>query len=120
MSLTRSFLFRAARWGRCVALWFILVLPLSPSIWRLYTMGPTCFTPAWAGTGMLNCLTGFALFAPFAVIFGPLGHDEDLAPSELPEVLGTALFLALVLTGLSFILRNLRNTHSGPAVGEHR
>jgi len=103
-----------ASWGRCVVLWFIIMLPLSPTVWRLYAMGPTCFTPAWAGVGVqpAACLIGFAAAAPFAVIFGPLGHDEEEAPSELPEVLLTALLLAILITTLSLIIRKLKAKNS--------
>ena len=86
------------RFAHCVAVWFVVVLPMSLSIWRLYAMGPACFTPAWTSVGVepVACLLGFAFFAPFAVIFGPIAHDEEEAPSELPEVLLTAALLALL------------------------
>jgi hypothetical protein len=99
-----------SRWGRCVALWFVIVMPLSPSIWRLYAMGPTCFTPAWTAEGAnpADCLAGFALLAPFAVIFGPLDHDEEDTPSELPEVVFTAFLLAILVTAVSAFAGSLR------------
>jgi hypothetical protein len=100
--------------GRCVALWFVAVLPLSPTVWRLCAMGPACFTSAWTGAGVepATCLLDFAVSAPFAVIFGPLGHDEKAARSELPQVLITAACLAVLVTTLSLILRRLRAIHS--------
>jgi hypothetical protein len=73
-------------------------------------MGPICFTPAWTEQGVhtADCLTMFAMVAPFAVIFGPFGHDEDEAPSEVPDVLLTAFLLATVVTVLSAVKRTLR------------
>jgi hypothetical protein len=92
----------------------MLALPLSPSIWRLYAMGPACFTPAWMAHGVhpAACLAGFALVAPFAVVFGPISHDEEDAPGELPEVLLTAFLLATVFTVLSAIVRRDRRQGS--------
>jgi hypothetical protein len=73
-------------------------------------MGPTCFTPAWTGVGEdpVICLLGFAAVAPFAVVFGPLGHEEELPPSEIPYVLLTAVILAVIFTTFSLILRKLK------------
>ena len=102
---------QASHVGRCVALWFVLLLPLSPSVWRLYAMGPACFIPARTAQGVdtADCLTPYAMVAPFAVIFGPIGHDEDDSPSELPQVLLTALLLAFLATVVSAAIRNLRS-----------
>ena len=99
-----------SRWARRLALWFVLLLPLSPSVWRLYAMGPACFTPAWTAQGVqpADCLTMFATVAPFAVIFGPIAHEEDEDPSEVPDVLLTALLLAVLATVLSTLFRSLR------------
>ena len=96
--------------GRCIAIWFAIALPFSPSIWRLYANGPACFTPAWTDQGVhpATCLIEVAFFAPFAVIFGPIGHDEELPQSELPEVLLTAFFLAVLIVTLRFILKRRR------------
>jgi hypothetical protein len=93
----------------CIAIWFILMLPFSPSVWRVCAMGPACFTSAWIGTDPLTCLAGFAFVAPFAVVFGPLGHDSELGPSELPEVLGTALLLAITIVGARITFRKFKS-----------
>jgi hypothetical protein len=53
-------------------------------------------------------LAGFAVAAPFAVIFGPIGHDEEDPQSEVPEVLLIAFFLPVLVTGLSAVIRSLR------------
>ena len=98
---------RIVRFGGCVALWFVIVLPISPSIWALCARGWVCFAPAWTsvGEGPVACLLGFALFAPFAAVFGPLGGIEADPPSIWPEILATAILLALLITTLSLVLR---------------
>jgi hypothetical protein len=102
----KAFRLLFARWARYVVLWFVILLPISPSIWRLYAMGPTCFTPAWTAQGVDpgSCLAGFAVLAPFAVIFGPIGHDEEDPTSEILEVLLTAFVLAAVVTAPTAII----------------
>ncbi|MBI2739652.1 MAG: hypothetical protein HYX38_24280 [Rhodospirillales bacterium] len=100
---------RLARFTRCLTIWFMVVLPISPSIWRLYAMGPGCFTPAWTLVKEpTECLLGFAVVAPFAVIFGPIAHSEEETPSELPEVFLVAALLALSITTLSLVWRRAR------------
>jgi hypothetical protein len=102
---------RIASFGRCVAVWFVIVLPVSPSIWALCARCWVCFSPAWTSVGEepAACLLSFAFFAPFAVIFGPLaGSEEEESPSIWPEILLTAILLALLITTLSFVLRGRR------------
>jgi organic hydroperoxide reductase OsmC/OhrA len=51
-----------------------------------------------------------AYIAPFAVIFGPITHDEEEPPSLWPEVLLTAALLSLFITTLSVVLRRRKAT----------
>jgi hypothetical protein len=96
MSILASYI---ARLGRCIALWFLIVLPLSPSIWALCAIGPTCFDPLWTAQGEhpAECLAGLDLLAPFAAMFGSLAHDGEEPLSKLPEVLLTAFILAVLI-----------------------
>jgi hypothetical protein len=51
----------------------------------------------------------FAFSAPFVAIFGGLGGSvEDDGPSIWPEILRTAILLALLITTLSTVLRRRR------------
>jgi hypothetical protein len=95
-----------ARSGRCIA--FAIALPVSPSIWALCAVGPTCFQSAWTAQGEnpLECLAIVAAVAPFAAMFGPIAHDEEEPPSMLPEVLLTAFLLAILITILSALIRS--------------
>lgn len=92
--------------GRCVLIWFVAVLPISPSVWALYLGGWTCFTPAWTSAGMepATCIVIGAIIAPFAVLFGPLADTVDEPTNPWPAVLGTALLLAVLVTAVSLAI----------------
>ena len=59
------------------------------------------------GDDPVYCLVFTAMFAPFAVIFGPIAHDEVDPPSPVPQVLLTAFLLAILATVLSGVIRSL-------------
>ena len=89
---------RLARWTRGVTLWFMLALPLSPSVWAVSQFGTRCFTP---GESAGDCLAHMVLLAPFYVLFGPIAHDEEEPPNPWPDVLLTALILAILFQWVS-------------------
>ena len=102
--------FHISHWGRCVALRFVLVLPLSPSIWSLYVTGPFCLSRPWTthGGDPVECLFLSAMSPPFWLIVGPIAHDEVEPPSAVPKVLLTAFVFAALATVLSTVFRSLR------------
>jgi hypothetical protein len=94
---------RVLAFTRCTAVWFFAVLPVSPSVWSIYMDSSYCFTssrdePAY-------CFLLGASLAPFAVIFGPLAGTVDEPINRWPDVLLTALILAVFATTLSLAFR---------------
>ena len=49
------------------------------------------------------------MIAPFAVVFGPIAHDEEDPPSLVPEVLFTAFLMSAAVTLLSSAIRILKS-----------
>jgi hypothetical protein len=96
-----SLLRRLAAWTRCVALWFMLVLPFSPSVWAVSLFGHRCFTPALGSESAGDCMAHLVSLAPFYVLFGPIAHDEEEPPNPWPGVLLTALILAILFQWIS-------------------
>ena len=96
---------------RCVAVWFVVALPFSPSVRAVYRDWSFCFSaqqrPFYPDPGM--CLLNDAFIAPFAVIFGPLAGTVDDPINPWPAVLATALLLAVLLTTLSFFVRTWKD-----------
>jgi len=92
---------RLARWTRGVALWFMLALPFSPSVWAVSQFGTRCLTPELGSESAGDCLTHMVLLAPFYVLFGPIAHEEEESPNPWPGVLLTALILASLFQWIS-------------------
>jgi hypothetical protein len=95
------------RFARCVALWFVIVLPMSPTIWALCAKSWTCFTPAWSSVGVhpVECLAWLAFLAPFAAMFGPLAGTVEEPEDIWPDILFMARGVALLITTLRLFLR---------------
>ena len=89
---------RIAAFARRVAIWFVAVLPISPSVWGLCMGARHCFTTE--RLELASCLTLSAVVAPLALIFGPLAGTVDEPINRWPDVLATALLLALLITTL--------------------
>jgi hypothetical protein len=88
------------RWLRYGAVWFLIALPFSPSIYALVIGGPACFAYS-ASENPIECVALIAAFAPIAAIFGPIPDDQAQPISVLPQILVTAFVVALVLTAVS-------------------
>jgi hypothetical protein len=99
-----------AQWATCLAVWFIVLLPLSPSVWSVYVTEPYCFsrTRTEHGGNPVECLFDSAAEAPLALLLGPIAHDEDDPPSAVPKVLAIALLMATLATALSAVVQSLR------------
>jgi hypothetical protein len=97
---------------RCVFIWLLVSLPISPLIWGLVVAAPFCFEDTVASRSYGSpgvCLAWHVMWAPFYVMFGPIGHGAEEPISPFPEVLLTALLIALLATTVSAALRKLRD-----------
>jgi hypothetical protein len=101
------------RWLRCIVIWFLVALPFSPSIWGLAFAGSDCFNKvANPHQDPAACLMTIAIFVPVGVIVGPVVHDQDAPINRVPEVLLTALGIALLSTAVGAGRARLRNPRS--------
>ncbi|HEX9325392.1 MAG TPA: hypothetical protein VF915_02680 [Reyranella sp.] len=94
---------RVLAFTRCTAVWFFAVLPFSPSVWSIYMNSSYCFTSS--RDEPVYCFLLGASLAPFALIFGPLAGTVDEPINRWPDVLLTALILAVFATTLSLAFR---------------
>ena len=94
-------------WGvflRSMAVWVLVALPFSPSIYALFRLGRGCFGPQPPGLeqSALGCLGISAVIAPFAAVFGPLSKDESPPINLWPGILLTALVIGALMASVRF------------------
>lgn len=90
---------------RCVAVWFVVVLPFAPSVLGVYLSWSYCFSTSHADP--VGCFAFVTYLAPIAFVFGPLSGIVSEPINRWPDVLATALILAVFATTMSFACRKL-------------
>lgn len=95
-----------AKWSISAALRVIVMLPFAPSVYAFSTSARTCF--AYPTSWVCHDLLMIALVAPLSLIFGPLSHDDAPPRTPWPEILLTAMLMAIVWWAASRLVKKLR------------
>jgi hypothetical protein len=94
------------------ALWFLVALPFSPSLYVLCAAGVRC--SSHGVSDKLGCFFDAAALspaAPYVLLLGPIAHNDEPPPNPYPGILGIALTLGVgIQAARSFVGRQKIST----------